>query len=506
LISCLIVVCLTISQITFSSPVSAQSALLTVSTQGLMINGLIVHPENPLQFNFLFSQPETIENESALREDALKQIRYFLASLAIPENDLWVNLSPYEPDRIISNNLSQTEMGRDMLAQDYVLKQLTASLMSPESEQGKIFWDKIHHAAYEKFGVTEIPAEAFNKVWIVPNKSVVFENGGRVYVLESSLRVMLDQDYIAEKAQENRAFSTDTIAQGGDSLQTDLIRQVIAPEIERQINEGEQFATVRQIYHAVLLAAWFKKKLQKSLLGQLYVDQNKTSGIDLAGEADKQKIYNEYLQAFQSGAFDLIKEEYDPATQAMMPHKYFAGGLNLRNASPMVAKDAGVMKAMLVIPGLNVNVTFQSFKNFSLTLILLLAFVSCQNNNPKPAVAPEESIEQAAQDTGATSVNVPPQQGTKAVPPKKRPQAPAVSEQKPEPLGPDVNPLRWLESQGAQRDTVIENQLDILVKGNIFALIWDSQGYKDVVYSVRTNDFDGIYTLLLFMQNHISPN
>jgi len=43
-----------------------------------------------------------------------------------------VTQSAYEKDRIIPEQLGQTVMGRDMLAQDYILKQLTASLIYPE--------------------------------------------------------------------------------------------------------------------------------------------------------------------------------------------------------------------------------------------------------------------------------------------------------------------------------------------------------------------------------------
>ncbi len=66
-----------------------------------------------------------------------------MTSLTVPEGDLWVNLSPYEPDRIVPQALGQTEMGRDLLAQDYLLKQITASLMNPEGESGKKFWERI---------------------------------------------------------------------------------------------------------------------------------------------------------------------------------------------------------------------------------------------------------------------------------------------------------------------------------------------------------------------------
>ncbi|MCK5579962.1 MAG: hypothetical protein KAJ18_01670 [Candidatus Omnitrophica bacterium] len=69
------------------------------------------------------------------------------------------------------------EMGRDLLAQDYLLKQLTASLMYPEDELGKKFWDRVYAKAKEKYGHTNIPMDTFNKVWIVPEKAVVYENG-----------------------------------------------------------------------------------------------------------------------------------------------------------------------------------------------------------------------------------------------------------------------------------------------------------------------------------------
>ena len=51
----------------------------------------------------------------------------------------------------------------------------------------------------KKFGTTNIPVNTFNKVWIVPEKAVVYENAkaGTAYVVEAKLKVMLEQDYLA---------------------------------------------------------------------------------------------------------------------------------------------------------------------------------------------------------------------------------------------------------------------------------------------------------------------
>ena len=87
-----------------------------------------------------------------------------------------INLSPYEKDRIIPEAFGQTEMGRDLLAQDYLLKQITASLMYPEDAIGKEFWQRIYAEGVKKFGTTNIPVNTFNKVWIVPDKAIVYEN------------------------------------------------------------------------------------------------------------------------------------------------------------------------------------------------------------------------------------------------------------------------------------------------------------------------------------------
>ena len=73
-------------------------------------------------------------------------------------------------------------MGRDMLAQDYILKQLTASLIYPEKEFGKEFWGKVYAQAQKQFGTTDIPVNTFNKVWIVPDQAVIWEHNGAYMV------------------------------------------------------------------------------------------------------------------------------------------------------------------------------------------------------------------------------------------------------------------------------------------------------------------------------------
>ncbi len=128
-----------------------------------IIKAITIHPENPLRFNFIVYDGDNQLQGEALKKETEKLAKYFLTALAIPEKDLWVNLSPYEKDRISTGQLGITEMGRDLLAQDYVLKQLMASLTYPENDLGKKFWDRVYQKAYELYGTTDIPLNTFNE-------------------------------------------------------------------------------------------------------------------------------------------------------------------------------------------------------------------------------------------------------------------------------------------------------------------------------------------------------
>ena len=164
-----------------------------------VLKGIKVHPDNPFRLDFILDKGDGVLTRDELRDESTTLIKYFLASLTIPEKNLWVNLSPYEKGRIIPPSFGMTEMGRDLLAEDYMLKQVTASLIYPEDAVGKRFWKRVYQQAAQRFGTTQIPVNTFNKVWIMPEKAVVYENAkaGTAYVVSSRLKVMLEQDYLA---------------------------------------------------------------------------------------------------------------------------------------------------------------------------------------------------------------------------------------------------------------------------------------------------------------------
>ncbi|OGX18548.1 MAG: hypothetical protein A2Y04_03550 [Omnitrophica WOR_2 bacterium GWC2_45_7] len=293
-------------------------------------------------------------------------VKYFMASLTVPEEEMWVNLSPYEEDRIVPQGFGDTEMGRDLLAQDYILKQLTASLMYPEDDLGKAFWERVYQKAQEKYGTTDIPLNTFNKIWIVPDRAEVHQYGASAFVVDSRLDVMLEEDYVAlQKNLGKEKYGLDSLdqsdAQALSAVSSEVVREVLIPEIRKEVNEGKNFADLRQIYNAMILGTWYKLNLKESLLGQVYVDKNKTLGVDIEDKEVNQKIYNQYVDAFKKGVYDYIKEDYDPATQQIIPRKYFSGGYSPENP------DKGMLSKFL---------TTKTFSAMALTGIMGLMTIA----------------------------------------------------------------------------------------------------------------------------------
>jgi ribosomal protein L21E len=344
----------------FRLPAPGVMIHLSPPLEPAILKGIKVHTDNPFRFDFILDRGDGQLSSDQIKEESSKLIKYFLASLTIPEEDLWVNLSPYEKDRIIPNSFGLTEMGRDLLAEDYMLKQITASLIYPEDETGKRFWKRIYEEATERFGTTNIPVNTFNKVWIVPDKAVVYENtqSGTAYIVKSTLKVMLEQDYLALE-KNTKVIEPDT--KSVNQLGSQVVREIVIPELTKEVNDGKNFTQLRQVYQSLILATWYKKKIKDSILEQVYVNKNKVAGVNIDDPQEKQKIYERYLQAFKKGVYNYIKEEIDPSTQETIPRKYFSGGLTMdgeaMDAAMSIVHDAPSVsnsdRALLVQAGID---------------------------------------------------------------------------------------------------------------------------------------------------------
>ena len=56
-----------------------------------VLKGIKINPKDPFKLEFII---DTESNKGISEEELSSLIKYFLAALTIPEEDLWVNLSP----------------------------------------------------------------------------------------------------------------------------------------------------------------------------------------------------------------------------------------------------------------------------------------------------------------------------------------------------------------------------------------------------------------------------
>jgi hypothetical protein len=300
-----------INNFSVTNDLPAPGKLLSVSQNYSFptLKGIKVNPQNPLDLEFIV---DTKNQKNIDEKEARRLVAYFMAALTTPDKDIWVNLSPYESGRIIPDELSITDLGKDLLGQDYILKQLTSSLTYPENEKGKKYWDQISRSA------ATLTQSSFAKVWIVPENVEVYENANIAMITIARLKVMSERDFIA--LDKNKVQNANTNEKA--------LKDLILPTIEKEVNFGQNFATLRQIHSAFILAAWFKKRLRESIF-KSYIDQKKVLGIDLDDKTAREKIYNLYVEAFKKGAYNYTKKEYSAIRHTLTKRQYFSGGILL---------------------------------------------------------------------------------------------------------------------------------------------------------------------------------
>jgi hypothetical protein len=164
-----------------------------------LLKGLFLPKGKSGTLDFIFDNGNIPGGKCNELEDSGKLLDYFKTCLAIEEKSLWVNLSAYEFNRMLPKELSGTLLGRNLLAQDCMLKQLTASFMHPDSPTGREYWDEVYSQARHLFGNSKIPFRSFQKVTMIPGRSVVYENDGDVFNNAESLKNEGKEHFIKKK-------------------------------------------------------------------------------------------------------------------------------------------------------------------------------------------------------------------------------------------------------------------------------------------------------------------
>ncbi|MDP2904926.1 MAG: hypothetical protein Q8O22_01315, partial [Candidatus Omnitrophota bacterium] len=321
-----------------------QSGFAQVATQldiaghlDAMRNALTVDRFRPLHLRYLQYLPEQNNFRLLLDKGKLNPstkelestskdlLKYFLIGLSLPNDSFWVNLRPDSPDNVIDPLLAQTDVGKIFLEADLQLKKDTARFTSPDTPEGKEYWDKLYKKAGELFGYENITIPTLTRPWIVPDEIIVRETADSAYIYKATLKVMLEQDYLKDSATYNFA---DPRLKELNEYSSQLIRELIIPQLTVEVNSAKRYASLRQVYYSLIMAQWFKAR---------YADRN-TAYSRLINRKDITKLvskapwstaayFEQYQKSFKDGEYNIKEPVYTPFGQVM--RSYFSGGIDI---------------------------------------------------------------------------------------------------------------------------------------------------------------------------------
>jgi len=305
----------------------------------LVFNAVSVDNSDPAFYRIRFSLEAIPGNNpvNPVQQKAAvsKAVEFFFLGLSLPEERLWVNLNPDEPEKVIALDLKDTDLGKVIMAADLQLKKDVAAATNPQiSPAGREYWDKLYSKA-EELGIEDKIAVS-NRVWIIPDLAWVHETPGAVELVESPLKVLQESEYLPSDAR-----GVDPKQRELSGYADRLFGELILPVLTRKVNEESPYARLRGVYRALLLAHWYKKSV--SGRGDRLMQNSAATALqDAASDLSvfPEQIYKEYMKSFRKGEYNFSENTKNKLDFYLnvISRAYFSGGVNLDH---METREAG---------------------------------------------------------------------------------------------------------------------------------------------------------------------
>ena len=295
-------------------------------------------------FKLLLDKGDTKNPKTQDIESTTKNLlNYFFVGIALPNDTFWVNLRPDSPNDIIDPLLAQTEVGKILLEADLQLKKDTAKATSPETPEGRDYWNKLYKKAGELYGSQNITIPTLTRPWIVPDEIIIRESTDSAYVHKATLKVMLEQDYL--KGNATYSFK-DPREKELNEYSSQIIREKIIPKLTKEINSAKRYAPLRQVYYSLILSQWFKaRNANKNTQYSRLINRKDLSNLQSKTPYSVNTYFNAYKENFEKGEYNIKEPTYTPYGQVI--RSYFSGGMVLiPNNTPLAEELARSVGAL----------------------------------------------------------------------------------------------------------------------------------------------------------------
>ena len=288
-------------------------------------------------FSYVLKAKKAEEGDDIIDiEDATElSLNAFFIGLTLPESKFWVNLNPSEPDRIMAEDLRNTDIGRIMLEADFQMKRDLCRYENPcESKIGEDFWWLLEKKSEElaeectKKYPNEIE-DAGNVLfgcamtfWIVPYKTEVYGTDDEVYIVNITLNIESKGEYeystyhivnqnpvVSDECKEDLSEAADEFGR----YWMELEEEMMLPLVVQEVNYGKNYSDLRQVYTSLALAQWYKdnywynKYLYTSGLFTDRIDTKDLTGLESKYRWSAEGIWGDYVRSFEEGEYHCWK-------------------------------------------------------------------------------------------------------------------------------------------------------------------------------------------------------
>ena len=310
-----------------------------VDFSNIQLNSLSISDDSDAQtFSYTLKTTVTQPGEAAddIEKASALSFRAFFTGLALPNSVFWVNLNPYEPDRIMDKNLATTDVGRIMLQADLDMKKDYARF-----ENGCVYPIGEEYRKVNLQKETELlntlkskyPGESdkIDKImfftplgrWIGPDHIDVQMDKDQIFIHNQSLtiirtpvenlstfrisgRIALSESDTLSNLSLSDELSRDlnTTAKEYYQFTADQEDKMITPLVIKEINSAPKYADLRRVYSSLALAQWYKEKYRGTKgIFSTKIDSGDLTGLNSNTSWNFEDTYQEFLKSIYKGEF-----------------------------------------------------------------------------------------------------------------------------------------------------------------------------------------------------------